>query len=124
MSHISKIELAVKDLSILGQACQKLGLDFIKGQRTFRWYENEARCDHAIKIPGANYEIGVINRSGCYELNCDFYDQNIERVIGKHGGLLKQAYAVEKTRIEARKKGYSVMERQTKTGIRLHVRIS
>ena len=63
-------------------------------------------------------------RDGLYELNCDFYDRNLEKVIGKNGGLLKQAYAVEKTRIEARRKGYSVMERQTETGIRLHVRIS
>jgi hypothetical protein len=124
MSHISKIELEVKDLNILGQACRRLGMEFIRGQRSFKWYSNESPCDHAIKIPGADYEIGVINREGRYELNCDFYDQNLEKVIGRQGGLFKQAYAVEKTKIEARKKGYSVMERRTNTGIRLHVRIS
>jgi hypothetical protein len=75
-------------------------------------------------VPGANYEIGVSKKNGGFELNCDFYGRNLENVIGKRGGLLKQAYAVEKTKIEARKKGYSVMERQTKTGIRLHVRIA
>ena len=75
-------------------------------------------------MPGADYEIGVISKGGSYELNCDFYDKNLEKVIGQKGGLLKQAYAVEKTRIEARKKGYSVIERQTENGIRLHVRIS
>ena len=32
MSHISKIELEVKDLGILGQACKRLGLEFIRGQ--------------------------------------------------------------------------------------------
>jgi hypothetical protein len=124
MSHISKIELEVKDLGILGQACRKLGLEFIRGKSRFKWYGEEAPCNHAIKVPGANYEIGVINRDGRYELNCDFYDRNLEKVIGKQGGLLKQAYAVEKTKIEARKKGYSVIEKQTQTGIRLHVRIS
>ncbi len=124
MSHISKIELEVNDLGILDQACRKLELEFIKGQGSFIWYEKEAPCDHAIKVLIADYEIGVINRGGRYELNCDFYDRNIEKVIGNHGGLLKQAYAVEKTKIEARRKGYSVLERQTKTGIRLHVRIS
>jgi hypothetical protein len=124
MSHISKIELEVKDLGILSQACKKLGLEFIKGQRNYKWYGKEAQCDHAIKVPGADYEIGVINNGGHYELNCDFYDQSIEKVIGKRGGGLKQSYAVEKTRIEARKKGYSVVEIQTQNGIRLHVRIS
>ena len=124
MSHISKIELEVKDLAVLSQACTRLGLSLVKAQKTFRWYGQEAQCDHCIRVPGANYEIGVIGRNGSYELNCDYYDKNLEKVIGQKGGLLKQAYAAEKTRIEARKKGYSVIERQTETGIRLHVRIS
>jgi len=124
MSHISKIELEVKDLGTLGQACTRLGLQLVRDQRAFRWYGQEAQCDHCIRVPGASYEIGVISRNGSYELNCDFYDKNLEKVIGQKGGLLKQAYAAEKTRIEARRKGYSVIERQTETGIRLHVRIS
>lgn len=124
MSHISKIELEVKDLGVLGQACTRLGLSLIKGQKTYRWYGQEAQCDHCIRVPGASYEIGVISRNGSYELNCDYYDKNLEKVIGQKGGLLKQAYAAEKTRIEARRKGYSVIERQTETGIRLHVRVS
>jgi hypothetical protein len=124
MSHISKIELEVKDLGILSQACARLGLNLVREQHTFKWYGKDAQCDHTIKIPGANYEIGLHNRNGLYELNCDFYDSNIEKVVGRKGGLLIQAYAVEKTKIEARKKGYSVLERNTENGIRLHVRIS
>ena len=124
MSHISKIELEVRDLGVLGQACARLGLELLKGKNTFKWYGKDAQCDHAIMVPEAGYEIGVINNNGLYELNCDYYDRNIEKAIGNQGGLLKQAYAIEKTRIEARKKGYSVIERQTKTGIRLHVRIA
>ena len=124
MSHISKIELEVKDLAVLSQACTRLGLSLVKAQKTFRWYGQEAQCDHCIRVPGASYEIGVIGRNGWYELNCDYYDKNLEKVLGRKGGLLKQAYAAEKTRIEARKKGYSVIERQTETGIQLHVRIS
>lgn len=124
MSHISKIELEVNDLSILSQACARLGLELIRAKRTFKWYGNEAPCDHAIRVPGAEYEIGVSDTNGIYELNCDFFDRNLEQVIGKQGGLLKQAYAVEKTGVEARRKGYSVLERRTDSGIRLHVRIS
>ena len=124
MSHISKIELEVKDLGILGQACSELGLQLIRNRRTFRWYGKESPCDHAIRVPGANYEIGVTQRNDLFELNCDFYDRNLEKVIGSQGGLLKQAYAVIKTRIEARKKGYSVLERKTENSIKLHVRIS
>ena len=124
MSHISKIELEVKDLGVLAQACTRLGLSLLKGQKTFRWYGQEAPCDHCIRVPGASYEIGILTKGGSYELTCDFYDKNLEKVLGQKGRLLKQAYAAEKTRIEARKKGYSVIERQTETGIQIHVRIS
>ena len=124
MSHISKIELEVKDLAVLSQACSRLGLEFIRGQRQFRWYGQDAACEHVIKVPGADYEIGVVREKHKYELNCDFYDRSIEKIIGRQGGLLKQAYAVAKTRTEARKKGYSVLEKRTDTGIRLHIRIN
>jgi len=124
MSHISRIELEVRDLGILGQACTRLGLDLIRDQKSFRRYGKESSCDHAITMPGANYEIGVVKSNGLYELNCDYFDRNIEKAIGPQGGLLKQAYGVIKTRVEARRKGYSVLERQTENSIKLHVRIS
>lgn len=124
MSHISKIELEVKDIGILGQACSRMGLQLVKGQQTHKWYGKDAQCDHAIKVPGAQYEIGVVKKHGSYELQCDFYDRNIDRAIGKQGGLLKQAYAVEKAKVEARRKGYSVLEKRTDTGIQLHVRMA
>ena len=124
MSHISKIELEVKDIAVLKKACKKLGLKFAQNQETFKWYGRDSSCNHAIKVPGAEYEIGVVRKYGRHELNCDFYDRNIENAIGLQGGLLKQAYAVAKTRAEAHRKGYSVIERKTDTGIRLQVRLS
>jgi hypothetical protein len=124
MSHISKIELEVKDLAVLSQACAHLGLTLIRGQKEFKWYGKSAPCEHAIKVPGAMYEIGVVKQKERYELNCDFYDDNIQKAVGRQGGLLKQAYAVAKTKIEARKKGYSVLEQNTDTGVRLHILIN
>ena len=124
MSHISKIELQVNDLSVLGSACARLGLELIRSKTSFKWYGKDAPCTHAVRVPGANYEIGIIDRDGGFELNCDFYDRNLEKVIGRNGGLLKQAYAIEKTVIEARRKGYSILERKTDNGIRLQVRIA
>ena len=124
MSHISKIELEVKDLAVLSQACTRLGLEFIRGQKQFKWYEKDAPCEHVINVPGADYEIGVVKDDHRYELNCDFYDRSIEQAIGRQGGLLKQAYAVAKTKIEARRKGYSVLEQNTDAGVRLHIRIN
>jgi len=123
MSHISKIELEVNDLGVLNQACSQLGLIFMRDQKTFKWFSQGSACDHAIKVPGARYEIGVLNQNGRYELACDYYDSTIEQAIGSQGGLLKQAYAVARTKIEARRKGYSVIQRKTNNGISLHVRL-
>ena len=125
MSHISKIELEVKDLATLRQACTRLGLNMLEGKKTFKWYgQEDGRCDHVIRIPGANYEIGVTRAGGLYELQCDYYDSALEKTIGQNAGLLKQAYAIERTKTEARRKGYSIIEKKTDSGVRLHVRVT
>ena len=125
MSHISKIELEVNDLNTLDSACKRLGLQLVKGQINFKWFGKKAGdCDHAIRVPEAEYEIGITHVNGIYELECDYYDRNIGTAIGEKAGLLKQAYAVEKTKAEARRKGYVAIEKQTDTGIRLHIRVN
>ena len=123
MSHIARIELEVTDLEALSKACQHLGLNLIQGQKSFQWYNGQAACDHAIKVPGAAYEIGLVLKEGKYDLQADFWDKGVEAVIGKSGGLLKQRYALERTKAEAARKGYRIIEKQTENGIRLHVRI-
>jgi len=125
MSHISKIELEVKDLATLKTACNRLGLKILEGKRTFKWYgQEEGKCDHTITVPEATYEIGVVRTGNLFELKCDFYDAAIGKAIGQNGGLLRQAYAVERTKTEARRKGHTVIEKQTDSGIRLHVRMN
>ena len=51
MSHISKIELEVKDLGTLRQACIRLGLNMLEGKKTFKWYGQEE--DTAIMPSGS-----------------------------------------------------------------------
>ena len=124
MSHISKIELEVNDIPTLKAACQRLGLEFRPGQKSFKWWGRECKpSDHAIRIHGADYEVGVVKIGRAFELQCDWYDANLAKALGPNGGLLKQAYAVERTKVEALRKGYRVIEKQTETGIRLYVRM-
>ena len=123
MSHLAKIELEVTDLESLSKACQQIGLNLVIGKKTFRWFNGDGECSHAFVVPGARYEIGLVLNEDKYELQTDFFDKGIEAAIGKNGGLLKQGYAVERTRSEALKKGYRVIEKQTDNGIRLHVRM-
>jgi len=123
MSHIAKIELEVTDLESLSKACSHLGLNLVMGKTSFKWFNGDGKCQHAIKVPGASYEIGLVLNNDRFELQTDFFDKGIEGAIGKNGGLLKQRYAVERTRSEAIQKGYRVIEKQNDNGIRLYVRM-
>ena len=38
LSHISKIELEIRDLQSLKDACKKLGFQFMNGQKHYQWY--------------------------------------------------------------------------------------
>jgi hypothetical protein len=113
MSHIQTIEVEITDLQALKSACKRLGLEWKQDQKTFKWYQPRPEpCDHAISVPGANYEIGVLkngDRKG-YTLQVDYYDRKVTEKIGQLGGLFKQAYCLEKAKLEAIRKGYSVKE--------------
>lgn len=135
MSHISKIELEIRSLEELQKACQRLGLDFRTDQKTYKWYgrwvgdaplpegvsiDDLGKCDHAIQVPGATYEIGIKKIGNKYNLLWDYWDSGkLERVLGKNLGKLKQAYTTERVRKESRLKGYRIQEKQTNKGIRI-----
>lgn len=136
MSHVSKIEIEINDLVSLKKACQRLDLEFREGQKTYVWYgrlvtpdktplpegiteKDLGHCTHAIHIPNAEYEVGIVQRGTKYLLLADFWDTRLKNAIGDNGGRLKQAYGIEKTILEARRKNYRVIEKKTDTGIRL-----
>lgn len=138
MSHVSHIQLKIFDLSAIRRACQRLGFTFMENQKTYEWYgrlvqperyplpegiteADLGRCDHAIKIPGARYEIGVVKRNGSYMLLCDYWDNKLKQAVGENGGLLKQAYGVEVIKEAVRKKRYSYSEKQVNSGIELTI---
>lgn len=124
MSHISKIEVEIKDLEDLKKACARLGIEFDENQRTFRWYAGQRQCECAIKVPGAQYEIGVIKEGGKYCLLWDdFSAGGLRERLAKGAGKLKQAYAVERIRKEAILKGYRCNEAMTENGIRLRLTV-
>jgi hypothetical protein len=136
LSHISQIEVEIKDLKALKSACEQLGFQFMENQQQYRWYgkwlgkqplpigiteEELGKCNHAIHVPTAIFEIGVVKRNNFYIL---LYDAWIgggltQQSIGKNAGILKQAYAVETVRKMARQKQYRLTEQKMSNKIRL-----
>ena len=135
MSHISKIELVITSLDDLREASKQLEFTFAENQKTYQWYgewmgdtplpegittEMLGKCDHAISVPGCEYQIGVVKRDNHYILLWDSWRKgNLQKKIGKNAGILKQAYAAVKIRSQAMIKKYHISEKKTKQGLRL-----
>ena len=120
MSHESKINMVIKDKGSLIKACERLGLEFHEGQKTYRSY-SQGRCDHAISMPnGRGYEIGVREEeNGEMSLHWDSYGgaQGMSEMVGgSECGKLKQFYGLEAAKVAARKKGVNAYEKVKEDG--------
>ena len=136
MSHITRIEISVKDLQALKQACKDLGLEFVDGQTHYRWFSrfmgdtelpqgmkesDLGKCHHAIRIPNDStaYELGVRKqKDGSYQLVYDYWQGGfgLENVIGKGAQKLVQSYAAAVTTNLYKKQGFRVTKSVTKDG--------
>ena len=140
MSHISRIELEIKDLEALKSACERLGFHFMNNQKTYCWYgkwisneplpegiteEQLGRCDHAIHVPEAVFEIGIVRKNDKFILLWDSWiGGGLQKSIGKDAGILKQAYAIESVKRSAKLKGYRLIEKKMNKKIRLSLCMS
>ena len=122
MSHVVDIAIEIHDLNVIKAICKRAGWEFIEGKKTYKWFgrfvgdypmpkgytvDDLGKCEHAIKIPGVNYEIGLAKNKngGGLRFMFDFYDSQLKKAVGIEGNILKQLYAVEKTKLEASKRG-------------------
>ena len=84
MSHVAAVELIVTDLNAFEATCESLGLKFMRGQTTWKWYgrwmndyaatdaayrngispEQYGHGEHAVKLDGCEYEIGLVPVGG------------------------------------------------------------
>lgn len=141
MSHVATIKAEIKSLRGVKLACKRLGLEFLENQKTYKWFgkhvgdypipfgmtiDDMGKCIHAIKVPGANYEIGVIrdpmNKKN-FKLIWDFWDSKLPEILGKGAWKLTQAYEVEQTKYVAKMQGKTVREKVMDDRIRLVVQM-
>ena len=119
MSHIVQIETQVRDPVAIQAACRRLGLaDPI--QQSVRLFSGEA-TGLAVQLPDWRYPVVCDTVTGQIR-----YD-NFGGVWGEQAQLdqFLQAYATEKAKIEARKRGHSVTEQSLADGsIKLTIQVS
>ena len=116
MSHIVTIQTKLRDPMAVTMACRRLGLaDPVQG--SVRLFSAEA-AGLIVCLPDWRYPVVVDPSSG------DVRYDNFEGQWGDSRQLhrLIQAYAAEKTKLEARKKGWAVQESTLHDGsIQLHL---
>jgi hypothetical protein len=110
MSHIVTIQTKVHDPAGVNAACQRLGVP-IPVQGSAMLFSGQAE-GLLLQLPGWHYPAVIDPLTGIIR-----YD-NYGREWGEQRELERflQAYAVEKTRLEARRKGYQVSEQQLADG--------
>jgi hypothetical protein len=108
MSHITKIAIEINNLEALKSACKELGFTFIENQKSYKWYGRANKCEHAIRVPDATYEIGVVKLpNGKYTLEYDTFSSYGAKLV-KAVPQLTQMYGVHYTTMLARQKGQTV----------------
>jgi hypothetical protein len=110
MSHVVQIETEVRDAVAVGAACQRLKLE-APTQGTAKLFSSSA-TGVIVKLPGWRYPAVFDTQSG--QARYDNYG-------GRWGEQVQfdrflQGYAVEKTKLEARKKGHTVTEQSLADG--------
>ncbi len=118
MSHIVQIETQVKDEQAVRAACTRLQLAAPE-HKTVRLF-NATATGLCVQLPGWQYP--VVANLQTSQVQYDNYNGAWGRQEELHKFL--QAYAVEKAKLEARKKGHTCSETRLQDGsIRVTVRV-
>ncbi|MCE9632135.1 MAG: DUF1257 domain-containing protein [Planctomycetia bacterium] len=118
MSHIVEIKTEIRDEAAVRAACTRLQLAAPE-HKTVRLF-NAAATGFCVQLPGWQYPVVANLQTG--QLSYDNYNGHWGDWSRLNSFL--QAYAVEKAKIEARKKGHMVTETAIQDGsIRVTVRV-
>ena len=111
MSHIVTIQVEVRDLDAIKSACRRLGLkEPIHGRAEIF----QTQVEGVIVELGNDWIYPVVCNLETGELKYDHYEERWGDQ--KYLDQFVQTYCVEKATIEARRKGYSVVEQMLGDG--------
>ncbi len=118
MSHIVTIQTQVRDPAAIAAACERLKLPQ-PVQGTFRLFTTEA-TGLGVELPG--WRFPVVCQTDTGELKYDNFSGRWGDPRHLDGWI--QSYAVEKAKLEARRKGHTVTEQPLADGsIKLTVQV-
>jgi hypothetical protein len=109
MSHFSTIKTELRDREGIIRAARRLGLTVDEGGDVRGWSGRTIPADVIIRMDDG-YDVGLVkNCHGGYDLTADWsMSREANRILGKDGSILTQAYAVDQVCTEAEARGFSV----------------
>jgi len=111
MSHVVRIKTQLKDQTAIVAACQRLGLAQPAHGKA-QMYGGQTAEGLLVQLSGWKYPLAIDTTTG------DVQHDNFQGQWGDDARLHEflQSYAIEKVRIEGRRKGYAVTEQQLADG--------
>jgi hypothetical protein len=127
MSHYSEVQIEFRDGAALVAALNRLGfqgkVEVHQEAKALYGYQGDRREKQAHIIIRRQHvglaanDLGFQRYSdGAYRAYISDYDRDYNRYNGEWLGRLKQAYGVERAKVEAKKKGYRVTEQKQDDG--------
>jgi len=119
VSHITPLKRGGGyNFDIICRMCNDNGWQIME-KKTFKAYQADQACDFAIKVPGAEYEIGVVQGADGYEMKFDtWYRGGLAPYIGEAGTVLEDNYNIANTKMTAEYYGHSWQECMSEDGKR------
>lgn len=113
MSHVATIEARIVDLDALEAAAAAKGGVLVRGKRTFRSYEGNKACDHAVTVEGSGHEVGLTTRVDGQEGWNLAYDSwgpgaKLDQKFGPQLVGLKNEYLAQVAEAKLRRSGFMV----------------
>ena len=105
MSHFTEVDVEIRDIEALKDACAELGLTVAKDGQARGYGESLRRAEFVICLKGP-YDIAVDKqKDGRWTLTADLWNGHVEREVGPRFGRLRQLYGVHRTLREAQRLG-------------------
>ena len=143
MSHVEDIDIEITDLKALAAAVAELGAIYLPNQKSYAWFGRSVgdyplpagftaamlgKCEHAIRLPDCEYEIGVVpkpGKPGTHTLLADFWGpgQQLKKFFGGKYEKLKQLYGLHTAENLAKRKGQTTYRKKVNGGIKLCIAV-
>lgn len=114
MSHFSNITTEITDIEICKDALKNMGLK-LQENGICRYYYGSEQATNVVYLPG-KYDFSLEKKENdSYDIKADFFGGEVEKYIGKQGGILIRNYGIEKLKKEVKKKHFSITSKDKNT---------